>query len=63
MFAGIAAGAKLNQLLGIRSLTNYISRNPIAKVLLERFVGIHKSRPLPEFARVSFVEWFQKKHE
>jgi Fe-S oxidoreductase len=62
VFAGIAAGAKLNQLLGIRALTNYISRNPIAKVILDRFLGIHKSRPLPEFAEVSFVEWFRKNH-
>ena len=62
IFAGIATGAKLNQLLGTRSLTNYVGRIGFVKVLLDRFLGIHKSRPLPEFAQISFVEWFQKNH-
>ena len=62
IFAGIAAGAKLNQLLGMRSLTNYVSRIGIVKAMLDRFIGIHKARPLPEFAQTSFVEWFRKNH-
>jgi len=62
IFAGIATGAKLNQLLGTRSLTNYVGRIDFVKTLLDRFLGIHKLRPLPEFAQISFIEWFQKNH-
>ncbi len=42
-------------------LANLAARTPGLRWLLHHFLGIHKNRPLPSFARQSFPSWFEKR--
>ena len=42
-------------------LTNLASHTPGLRWLLHQFLGIHKNRPLPAFARQTFPAWFENR--
>jgi glycerol-3-phosphate dehydrogenase subunit C len=41
-------------------LANFGNRNPLFRLLMERFVGIHRRRPLPRYQWVTFEGWFKR---
>ncbi len=41
-------------------LANFGNRNPLFRLLMERFVGIHRRRPLPKYQWLTFENWFKK---
>ncbi len=41
-------------------ISNYMSRLPAVKFLMETFAGVHPSRNLPAFAETTFEEWWQE---
>jgi len=41
-------------------LANFGNRNPLFRVLMERFVGIHRRRPLPKYQWLTFERWFKR---
>ena len=57
--------AHINRLnrLGSRfaPLANLASHTPGLRWLLHRFLGVHKDRPLPSFARQTLPNWFNKR--
>ena len=57
LFANINALSRL----GCRTapLSNWAAGNPITRLLLHAFMGIHLRRSLPRFARPTFPEWFR----
>ena len=42
------------------NLVNWANRNSIARAVIEKTVGIHRSRVLPEFATETFDRWFER---
>ena len=60
LFADINRLSRLGCLFA--PLSNWVNRLPLTRTLLHAFLGIHKSRPLPPFARPTFPRWF-KAHE
>jgi len=56
LFANIAALSRLGAHGG--GLANRLAGLPPARALLQRFLGIHRDRPLPAFAAESFAGWF-----
>ena len=57
--------ANINRLSRLASpfapIANTAVRVPGARWLLHQFMGIHRNRPLPQFARQSFPKWFAKR--
>jgi glycerol-3-phosphate dehydrogenase subunit C len=41
-------------------LANFGNRNPLFRLLMERFVGIHRRRPLPKYQWLTFERWFKR---
>ena len=41
-------------------LANFGNRNPLFRLLMERFVGIHRRRPLPKYQWLTFASWFKR---
>ena len=41
-------------------LANFGNRNPLFRLLMERFVGIHRRRPLPKYQWLTFESWFKR---
>jgi glycerol-3-phosphate dehydrogenase subunit C len=41
-------------------LANFGNSNPLFRVLMERFVGIHRRRPLPKYQSLTFESWFKR---
>jgi glycerol-3-phosphate dehydrogenase subunit C len=41
-------------------LANFGNRNPLFRLLMERFVGIHRRRPLPRYQWLTFEGWFKR---
>src|SRR5256714_6077209 len=41
-------------------LANFGNSNPLFRVLMERFVGIHRRRPLPKYQWLTFERWFKR---
>ena len=39
-------------------VSNWATSNPLSKLILHRFLGIHARRTLPPFARTTFPDWF-----
>lgn len=51
---------RLNRLgSALAPLSNWLTQIPGSRSLLHSIVGIHKNRPLPEFARQTFPDWFR----
>ncbi len=42
------------------TLANFGNSNPLFRVLMERFVGIHRRRPLPKYQWLTFERWFKR---
>ena len=42
-------------------LSNWLAANPLSKLLLHRFLGIHRRRALPPLARPTFPDWFKSR--
>jgi len=42
-------------------LANFGNRNPLFRLLMERFVGIHRRRPLPKYQWLTFEGWFKRR--
>jgi glycerol-3-phosphate dehydrogenase subunit C len=42
-------------------LMNWLHRNPLQRWLMEKTVGIHRSRILPTYASETFRQWFDKR--
>jgi Fe-S oxidoreductase len=58
IFADFARWSRLSSGV-LAPLVNWILRNGLVRWGLERFVGITRQRPMPEFARHPFTHWFQ----
>ena len=61
VFGNIAAGAKLTHFLKLQTLTNKISSLPLAKRLLQKTLGIHAERALPQFSQHTFSDWYNSR--
>ena len=57
LFANINALSRLGSRFA--PISNWASRNPLSKIILHRFLGIHAKRELPSFVRTTFPEWFK----
>jgi Fe-S oxidoreductase/FAD/FMN-containing dehydrogenase len=42
-------------------VSNWVARSWPSRVLMERVLGIDRRRPLPPFARETFVQWFDRR--
>ncbi len=42
-------------------LANFGNRNPLARWLMERVIGIHHKRPLPRYQWLTFERWMRKR--
>ena len=42
-------------------VANFGNRNPLFRILMERFVGIHRRRPLPKYQWLTFESWFKRR--
>jgi glycerol-3-phosphate dehydrogenase subunit C len=42
-------------------LANFVNRNPVFRLLLEKFIGIHRKRPLPRYQWLTFQRWFRRR--
>src|SRR5262245_29300001 len=42
-------------------LSNWSNKNPIFRKVMERVLGVHHKRNLPEFQNPTFEQWFQKR--
>ncbi len=42
-------------------LANFGNRNPLARWLMERVIGIHHKRPLPKYQWLTFERWMRKR--
>ena len=40
-------------------MSNWAASNPLTRLILHRFLGIHARRTLPHFARTTFTDWFK----
>ena len=45
----------------IAPVANWAVRNPLARLMLHNFFGIHKNRKLPPLAQVPFPTWFSRR--
>ena len=61
LFADIARINRWSARLG--PLANLGMANPLTRLLLHRFVGIHRKRRLPSLARQPFPKWFRKREQ
>jgi Fe-S oxidoreductase len=59
LFANISSLSRLGSRLA--PLSNWASGNPLSKLFLRRFLGIHPRRTLPPFARPTFPDWFKSR--
>jgi Fe-S oxidoreductase len=60
MFGNIAKLSRLSS--GVMApLANFGVSNPLARRVMERFLGISSKRTLPSFAWEPFTEWFEKR--
>jgi Fe-S oxidoreductase len=59
LFGEVAKLSRIGQSLS--PITNFMARLPLTKILAERFLGISRRRPLPQFARTNFSSWFRKR--
>ena len=59
VFANINALSRLGSRFA--PLSNWAAANPLSKLILQRFLGIHAKRPLPPFARPTFPDWFKSR--
>jgi glycerol-3-phosphate dehydrogenase subunit C len=48
---------------GMASFTNKVNRNPLARAVMEKVLGVHKDRPLPEYHGTTFEGWFRKRKD
>jgi Fe-S oxidoreductase len=60
MFGHIAALSRMSSGM-MAPLANFGVRNPIARKVMERVMGISSKRALPSFAWEPFTEWFEKR--
>ena len=44
----------------VAPLVNLVNRNPLVRMAMHRFGGVHRARPLPAFARRPFRRWFRE---
>jgi len=58
LFGQIAALSRLGS--ATAPFSNWVLRNPVVRLGLERFVGIDRRRSLPAFARPTFSTWFKR---
>lgn len=42
-------------------LSNLANRSPVFRVVMEKTVGVHRERNLPDFQPITFEEWFRKR--
>jgi Fe-S oxidoreductase len=59
IFANIAMLSRLGSRAGW--LANWTTRRGLLRVLLQRFGGIHRERPLPVFAKQPFLSWWRRR--
>src|SRR6185503_14277356 len=53
--------ARLNRLgSALAPLSNWLTKIPGAALLQERFAGVDRRRPLPQFVREHFGKWFAR---
>lgn len=45
------------------SLSNWMLKQPVVKELLYQLAGISKKRQLPDFAKETFMQWFQNRND
>ena len=57
LFANINTLSRLGSRLA--PISNWATANPLTKLLLHGFLGIHARRTLPHFARTTFPDWFK----
>jgi FAD/FMN-containing dehydrogenase/Fe-S oxidoreductase len=59
LFGRIAKLSALGTRIGpLVPLVNLFNRNPLVRMGMQRFGGIHRERPLPALARTPFRRWF-----
>jgi FAD/FMN-containing dehydrogenase/Fe-S oxidoreductase len=58
LFAQIATLSRFGSHIG--PVANFAARQPLVRILMERFGGIHRLRPLPIFAGETFPRWFAR---
>ena len=61
VFGNIAAGAKLTHFLKLHTLTNKIGSLSLTKRLLQKTLGIHAERALPQFSPHTFSDWYNSR--
>ncbi|MDA1147727.1 MAG: FAD-binding protein, partial [Chloroflexi bacterium] len=60
MFGRIATMSALGSRVGpLVPIVNLVNRNPLVRLAMQRFGGIHRKRPLPALARRPFRRWFR----
>jgi Fe-S oxidoreductase len=59
VFGHIARLSRLGSALA--PVSNWVARSLPNRVLMERVLGIDRRRPLPAFARETFVQWFDRR--
>lgn len=42
------------------ALANWGNKNPLGRFMMEKSIGIHKEKALPQFAPETFLKWFRK---
>ena len=57
LFANINSLSRLGSRFA--PLSNWAGTNPLSKLFLHKFLGIHAQRSLPPFVRPSFPDWFK----
>jgi Fe-S oxidoreductase len=61
LFANIATLSRFGSYA--RPIANFAGSLAPARMLMQRFTGIHKDRPLPVFAPETFPRWFRDSHK
>ena len=59
LFANINSLSRLGSRFA--PMSNWAAGNPLSKLFLRRFLGIHPRRTLPPFARPTFPDWFKSR--
>ena len=59
LFGNFETLAKLGN--AFAPVSNWVGNSAPAAAALERIAGVDRRRPLPEFSRTTFVEWFERR--
>ena len=59
LFANISSLGRVGSRLA--PVSNWAAANPLSKLILHRFLGIHSRRATPPFVRPTFPDWFNRR--